>query len=270
MAKRIKYWDKREQNYLRDENAFLNELTRIYQAAYRQIEEELTMLYVEVSNDIIHQGGANERGVIVSDLYRYNRLYDAQNHLGKILQDLGQKVESRFAADLKDMYEKNYQEQGITSTSPLLDQRLVDEAIRRCWVGNENWSTRVWSDVDQLSARLREGLINCFTKGSDLKELRDNLKSLVKDNVQHALNRAETLARTELSYVRNQATLDRYAAMGVKRYRVLVERDDKLCKVCNSLTDTYDINKAAVGVNLPPMHPNCRCTIIPVTEDINK
>lgn len=270
MPKRIKtkYWDKREEAYLKDENQFLNELTRIYQRAYKELEEELVMLYVEISNDIVHQGSVNERQVLVSDLYKFNKWYETQNHIGSILQRLGQGLENRFQADLSDMYQKNYQEQGITSTSQLLDQRLVDEAIRRCWVGNESWSTRIWSDVNQLGDRLRQGMIDCFTKGSDLRELRDSLQDLVKQDVQQGLNRAMTLARTELSYVRNQATVDRYAAMGVKRYRVLVERDDKLCSICNGLKDTYDINRADVGVNLPPMHPNCRCTIIPVMEDI--
>jgi len=56
MPKRIKtkYWDKREEAYLKDENQFLNELTRIYQRAYKDLEEELVMLYVEISNDIVH------------------------------------------------------------------------------------------------------------------------------------------------------------------------------------------------------------------------
>ena len=39
------------------------------------------------------------------------------------------------------------------------------------------------------------------------------------------------------------------------------------CVECTEIDgNTYDVDDAQEGVNLPPMHPNCQCWIVEVAE----
>lgn len=50
---------------------------------------------------------------------------------------------------------------------------------------------------------------------------------------------------------------------GRMQYRYVCENSDSSCEVCMALNGRdFDIDEARFGTNLPPMHPNCRCTII--------
>ncbi len=49
---------------------------------------------------------------------------------------------------------------------------------------------------------------------------------------------------------------------GRMQYRYVCENSDSSCEICIELDGRdFDISEAKAGTNLPPMHPNCRCTI---------
>ena len=49
---------------------------------------------------------------------------------------------------------------------------------------------------------------------------------------------------------------------GRSQYSYVCENTDSSCEVCQNLDcQIFDIDEAEVGKNLPPMHPNCRCSI---------
>lgn len=46
-------------------------------------------------------------------------------------------------------------------------------------------------------------------------------------------------------------------------YMILATLDRKICDICGDQdTKHYKIKDAKVGVNMPPFHPNCRCTTV--------
>jgi SPP1 gp7 family putative phage head morphogenesis protein len=62
--------------------------------------------------------------------------------------------------------------------------------------------------------------------------------------------------------LRKNADLEAIRRGGYRYYRVIAERDERLCRVCNENDGkVYPISEAKEGVNLPPFHPNCRCSI---------
>lgn len=57
--------------------------------------------------------------------------------------------------------------------------------------------------------------------------------------------------------------------MGIKKYQYFTMGDERVCEFCLPLHEQIFYLKDAIeGINLPPMHSNCRCMIdyIPVTE----
>ena len=62
----------------------------------------------------------------------------------------------------------------------------------------------------------------------------------------------------------NSATLQRYRDDGVEYVRVWAAEDERTCDTCGSYHEKiYPIEKCPVL----PFHPNCRCTILPVTDE---
>jgi SPP1 gp7 family putative phage head morphogenesis protein len=75
------------------------------------------------------------------------------------------------------------------------------------------------------------------------------------------------VVRTEFNHIANQASLESYKANGIKRYRFLASIDHRTSEICQDHNGReYDVDSAEVGVNFPPMHPNCRSTTVPIID----
>ena len=74
---------------------------------------------------------------------------------------------------------------------------------------------------------------------------------------------AQRLIRTEQSRVLNQAHADRMQKEGIKKYRFVAIHDDRTCGRCLKKDGkSFAFKDRKVGLNFPPLHPHCRCTII--------
>ena len=226
----------------------INELQRCYLDSARNLIPKLEKLYFEILRD-------TDGKVLVSHLYQYNRYYDILNEINDELRKMGFKEAYAFTNELTGVYE--YNRKLINPTWNLaINKSAVDEVINRIWVGTDNWSGRIWTNTNKLAQTVREELVNAFTTGSTTD---DFVRKLMKD-FSVSFHRAETLARTELAHCATQSTVDGYIDMGVKQYKVLVEKD--CCEDCNELSNKiFDINDPEGYV---PQHPNCRCSIVAI------
>ena len=78
---------------------------------------------------------------------------------------------------------------------------------------------------------------------------------------------ADRIVRTELTRIQNQATADTYRQAGIEKYQYLAIEDDRTSEACQELDGKiFRLDEAVIGENFPPIHPNCRCSIIPVVE----
>lgn len=73
--------------------------------------------------------------------------------------------------------------------------------------------------------------------------------------------RADMIARTETIGAIANGTLENYREMGFISY--FFEASADACAECQDAEDEYPIEDAEVGVNLPTLHPLCRCSISP-------
>jgi SPP1 gp7 family putative phage head morphogenesis protein len=110
-------------------------------------------------------------------------------------------------------------------------------------------------------------LITCITTGKKPSEL----KKILERDFGVAYNRADTLVRTEMAHIQTQAAKQRYEDYGLRYYEFL-GNDDDTCgnhsPDCHELDgERFLFSEMKIGVNAPPIHPNCKCAIIPVVEE---
>ena len=114
----------------------------------------------------------------------------------------------------------------------------------------------------QMSAALAQSMIEGLGALETARLLEDRVDAI-------GLTRARTIARTELTAAYAESSLNSYAEAGVEGVRVEVEfataDDDSVCPECEELEgNEYDLQEAR---GLLPVHPNCRCALIPVLPD---
>lgn len=70
---------------------------------------------------------------------------------------------------------------------------------------------------------------------------------------------------TETNYIANQAELDGYKECGLERYEFSAHLDNRTSEICAEMDGkVFDLKDAQAGTNLPPMHPFCRSSTVPV------
>ena len=75
--------------------------------------------------------------------------------------------------------------------------------------------------------------------------------------------RSKREARTAITETAGEAHKEAYKKHGIKQYQFIATWDERTCPVCGALDGkVFDRDDATVGVNYPPMHPNCRCTTV--------
>jgi len=154
---------------------------------------------------------------------------------------------------------------GMESAAPLevLEARNVEAAIKTRWNG-KNFSDRIWQDKAKLVDTLTRILPRSFSQGFN----GDTLGDLLAKELNVSRNAGRTLARTEINRMCNQASLDMYKAIGIRKYQFLATLDMRTSDICRSLDQFIGlVSQAVVDVNYPPMHPNCRSTTVPFFEE---
>lgn len=144
--------------------------------------------------------------------------------------------------------------------------------------------------ITQINETTREALMATLSQGYDNGESIDELIKRIEAVYEIAdKQRAEMIARTESIRASNSASVEAYRQSGVvvgKEW--LTERDDRTCPFCEKLdgkvigldknyfkvgdkvhAEDSKGNKVSMEVGLadvgePPLHPDCRCTTIPV------
>lgn len=110
---------------------------------------------------------------------------------------------------------------------------------------------------DLISDRILESLTDGIVRGRGLREIGAEVSRIA----QMPLNRALTIARTEVMGAYRQASIQRYADSAVvSGWEWLSGRGSRTCLFCLSMD-----GKRFKDNHPFETHPNCRCTAIPVT-----
>lgn len=153
---------------------------------------------------------------------------------------------------------------GVGVTFAKIDKPAIEKMIKTPWLG-ENYSERIWANRDKLVRELQTKLYQSFIRGDSVQQTAKDLA----ERMQVSYSSAERIIRTESSFVTHQATWEGYKASGlVERYEFLATLDSRTSEICRSMDGrVFRLSEKEVGVNYPPLHPNCRSTVVPYFDD---
>ena len=236
-------------------------LTPIDLAEYNQKIEELYAMYRDTGSEYIkiEIDRLNARAKIT----RLQALQDAINvELTKVTHEYQMTLEDTLIGLFTEQYKEVSELLGIMA--PVINREAIKTIIEYPYAG-KMFSDRIWDNKDALVKHIKQNLTACIIRGDSIQKMSRQLK---KDlNVLYY--QAERLVRTETNYAMNQGHLKGYADSGVvEKYEFLAAIDSRTSKLCkNQNGKVYKLSEATVGVNYPPVHCNCRSTVIPILED---
>lgn len=117
----------------------------------------------------------------------------------------------------------------------------------------------------EISRVLAEG----FVKGDNPLTIARNLSNRVE---KIGITRARTLARTEIIRAHHEANINEYEQANIEGVQVLAELltagDSRVCNICFQWEKKTKKNPLSISdaKGLIPIHPNCRCVIVPFTK----
>lgn len=126
-----------------------------------------------------------------------------------------------------------------------------------------SFSSKIWYDRDTLAMNLTRLIPQQFIAGVPTQVLADKLSKDMKTSY----NNAVRLIRTEGTYASAKADMHTYQQCGCEMYEILATLDARTSEICREMDGkVFPVSQASVGVNMPPFHPNCRTTTLPIID----
>jgi len=151
---------------------------------------------------------------------------------------------------------------GILGQSLRYNERDIASIVNSSFL-NATWSDRLWGNQNALRAELDKLLNRGIIQGLNPRELARELRKTFDSGVYNS----ERLLRTEMARVQGDVQADSYIQAGVDSYEFIASIDEKTSEICLD-TDgkIFKLTDRVVGVNFPPLHPNCRSSTSPVVD----
>lgn len=215
---------------------------------------------------------------VMRDIYKLNRMEATIQQIHLIIEQYYGGGSDILYNHFKDVYgsatiqlAKDFEQMGM-HTNPNM---LVISKDQLQQVLTEPWSGKNYSDIwanhkNILGATLKSTLKDGFLGGLSMDEMTKILQSKLGVSYSNAIR----LIRTETIYISNQGALNSFKNSGVVEWfkfdAHLDNRTSEVCTMMDMEDKVYHISEASVGVNVPPLHPNCRSTIIPYIPKYEK
>lgn len=263
----IRYWQKRS----------LKSADNLANKSIADINKQLKKYYATAINSVINgfEGTYDkllstvEMGQEPTPAYLYSleKYWQMQAQLKKELQKLGDKEIALFSKRFTDLWKAEYEALAIKGDKHFtkISRETAYQMINTIWCADgKSWSQRIWKNTERLADTLNEQLINCVVTGQKTTAL----KKMLQDRFNVSYNNAEMLVRTEIAHIQTQAAEQRYKDYGLERYEYLGRDEHDIGCNCKKLNGkVFLLSEMQTGKNAPPLHPNCRCAIIPVIDD---
>lgn len=171
---------------------------------------------------------------------------------------------------------------GKENTANLLGEGIVrvklsDEDMRAlAWIRNYNLNL-IRNVTDDMKASIRSRVSTAITQGRHVREIARDIRKLPLEPIPagrriiSVAERAEMIARTETFRAHNLGVISECIEEGVEMVDVVGVYDTRTCANCQDamMGSPYTINDLIASGYMPPLHPNCRCTIVPAGVNVS-
>ncbi|WP_249274573.1 minor capsid protein [Streptococcus pseudopneumoniae] len=201
---------------------------------------------------------------------RLERLSDDLDRMRESIYHSEKTGSDAFYSDLmKDSYYKAtfdlQQQTGLAYGFSGLPESEIKHLQSFSWVGDgSTYSTDIWKNTGKLTSSIKDELLMSLMTGRDTRET----AQAIAERFNVGQNDARRLVRTESAFFHNQMELLSYEEADIEKYIFVAVLDKRTSRICQEHDNqVYDRDKAAPGVNCPPMHPWCRSTTVGYDED---
>ena len=204
--------------------------------------------------------------------YRIKRLENMQSQLDKLMNEV-YKVEkdvstdcyinSAFNAYYRNVY--NLQKgMKVAYQFDMLDPELIDSMLKSRWSG-KNYSNRIWDNTNALAESLKDEMLMGVLTNKTEKEMADTIMNKFAVGAYQARRLIQTESAAMTAFADQQAFKD----AGIEKEMFIAVHDSRTSQICQQHDRSIvEIAKAKVGVNVPPLQPNCRSHMIPYIEGV--
>ncbi|MBJ9955697.1 minor capsid protein [Acinetobacter courvalinii] len=267
-----------------DKKILFNILTQhqayLYRAASRSVNELLgifndeTMDMLSRLNGLLDQLNVVEKIAVAGGQYTTANLRATQKLIQQWFNSIDIAISERFTVSAISFagYEANYiaklfghakkadkGEQLYIEAKhiPLAGGALVDELLSKI----------AETARQRVEYAIRDGMNTGMSNHQIIKRLRGTKRLKYEDGLLNSSRTdIERTVRTIRSHVSNQAYLNSFKELDIQYIRFISVLDGRTSKLCAALDGSvWKINDPAKRI--PPLHPNCRSTLVPVDKD---
>lgn len=189
---------------------------------------------------------------LLAEVYRSmaEMAQDTETNLTELLAD----------ATTSDYYRSCYNLQvgmGVGFEVAKIDKTVIQALVTHPWA-EKTFSKAIWDDVDEICDHVRRAITRGFVAGSGAEKITKDLQEVTEKGRKVV----ERLVRTEYKYFANQGELLGYIENGITKYVFMGGTEGiGACHCAFYNNKIIAVDKAKPGVNFPPLHPNCLCTV---------
>lgn len=252
------YWQKRI-DQLFDKYYAAAQAKQLYRKAYQKVEQDILRLYEELMK---------KGRLTTTQLYQYQRFMALCEELRKQCGVINTTLQENVTEALTDTYKETFQLASVmaggSAAWSVQNERMVQAFLKTDWSG-DTYSGRIWKNTKNAAKRVEEAVVDCITRGTS----KDVYVKQIKQELNVSFNAADRIVRTELMRTINQGQVDTYFSEGINQLKWSAEIDGRVCANCAALNGkVFDIREFVSGGRPVILHPNCRCTVLPVLDDI--
>lgn len=290
------YWRKREEEQrkhnIKDEQEFRKELEKMYRTTLKEVNDQIYAFYAKyASQNAITMAEAKRRAdkldieAYAEKARRYvkeknfseqankemriynltmkaNRLELLKAEIGLELCANADEVDDFMREELEGRTLNEIERQAGILGKSIQDNRKFAQALVNASFHNATFSDRIWANQALLRNELSNILTTALIQGRNPRDF----ISRVRKRFDVSTNNAYRLLVTELARVQTSAQMESFKRNGFDQYTFLAL--GTACEICRKIDGKhFDVEKANAGVNMPPMHPNCRCSTSAYMDD---
>ena len=283
------YWDKRAIKRLtkneKTSEKYIKRIQKVYNRASKNIQGELESIYRNYSNETgidvqtLKTLLSKKATKKVFDELKKQGLgdYVRENYKSRISRL--EQIQAKIYAKAKEVYTEEELEQtmcyygiinedyyraiydvqmgtGYDFSFNKIDENMMNSVLSERW-SSKNYSQRIWKNTNILADSVAEIVGGALLSGQGIEKTAKQIRERFDVGKYYATR----LVRTETNYFHNMADSMAYEEMGIDKYVYVAVLDNRTSEMCQEQDGkVYKYSEKEIGVNFPPLHPNCRST----------
>lgn len=178
----------------------------------------------------------------------------------KTIDKLTGDITNRLTQEAQD--EINRQKTALNDIKPYLTKKDLDNIVNNPLYG-ATYIDRISAHLDTLINLVNNQILKSIIGQSKVSILCDKINNILSTSNSGIKN----LAITESSRVQSETQKAIADALKIEYGIYVTENDNKVCSICHASAGTViNLRDGVIGIDLPPKHPMCRCSVLLNTE----